>query len=129
MSIKYFECRSEQFEPIIEDVAGWLVADGYTTRKFITTGNNIVLHVAKRGAWRNLVGMSSAANITFSHTKSGMSVTVGAAKWVDKAVVGTVSLVFFWPLGVTTGIGVWQQLKLSDDVYKIISRSLPPGSH
>ena len=34
---------------------------------------------------------------------------IGAGKWLDKAIAGTVSIFVLWPLAVTAGFGAWEQ--------------------
>ena len=47
---------------------------------------------------------------------------IGAGKWIDKAAVGTVSMLVLWPLAVTAGIGALaEQMKMPDKILCLIS--------
>lgn len=65
--------------------------------------------------------MSSALNIVFNQVGETVNVEIGAGRWVDKAIAGTVSLLVIWPLAITVCIGAWQQEKIPEKIYKHIS--------
>ena len=124
MIIRKFAGKAGQYEPLIDELIDWLNSGGFQTQKFMTEDNGIVIQLLKRGTWRNFVGMSSALNVVLYNTDGEITVKIGSGKWVDKAVIGAVSLVFFWPLSVTTGIGVWQQFKLPERIFTMVSQNL-----
>lgn len=119
-----FSCAYGKYEPLIDNLVEWFDEEGFETQKFTTDDDGILVQAAKRGSWRNFVGMSSALNVAFYNEDGEVLVKMGSGKWIDKAVIGTVSLFFFWPLSITTGIGVWQQLKLPDRINDIIEQNL-----
>jgi hypothetical protein len=53
-----------------------------------------------------------------------LTVETGAGKWIDKAAVGTVSLLVLWPLAITAGFGAWEQMKMPEKVLDYIGTRL-----
>ncbi len=83
-----------------------------------------LLQVRKKGSWRKFVGMATALNIVLHQSGEEMKVTVGEGQWLDKAIVGTVSVFVLWPLAITAGIGAWQQNQMPDRVLSFIQDTL-----
>jgi hypothetical protein len=49
--------------------------------------------------------------------------TAGQQKWLDKAAVGAVGVVFspvLWPLAITAGAGALRQVKLASEVFALL---------
>jgi hypothetical protein len=93
-----------------------LEADGFSCQRLTTEDGGTLIQIERGGfgGWRKVVGMSSTLNVVFRHEGNAVQVEIGAGKWIDKAVVGTVSLFVLWPLTVTAGIGAWQQMKMPE---------------
>ena len=75
-------------------------------------GGATLLQVKKPGGWRNFLGMSTSLNVLLSLTNDDLSVEIGEGKWLDKVVVGTLSLLVLWPLIPFAAYGAWQQANL-----------------
>jgi len=95
--------------------------------------NAILLQIVKKGGWRRFVGMSTALNIIFRQVDNQINIEIGAGRWIDKAVVGGVSLVVLWPLMITAGVGAWQQSKMPERIYEhvqtfIVARGIVKSS-
>ena len=78
----------------------------------------MLLQIKKRGSWRDLVGMAT------SEAGPPVVLEIGAGKWIDKAAVGTVSLLILWPLAITAGIGAWEQMKMPENIFEYIGSRL-----
>jgi len=110
---------------VIGDVRGWLNSQDFDTQRVKTDSDDILLQVKKRGSWRDLVGMATSLNIVFHPGEDDtLTVEIGAGKWVDKAAVGTVSLLILWPLAITAGIGAWEQMNLPDKIFDYVGSRL-----
>ena len=73
--------------------------------------------------WRKLLGWDKALRVQFLPAADGaVSVGVGEGKWLDKLGVGVVGALWFFPLAITSGIGVLGQLKLAKDVLDEVER-------
>jgi hypothetical protein len=81
-----------------------------------------ILVQAKRGGWRNAVGMASALNVTLRQNRNNLLVEIGSGKWLDKAAVGAVSMVILWPLALAAAYGVWQQSQLPKRTFEFIQQ-------
>ena len=86
-----------------------------------------MLQIKKRGAWRDFVGMSTSLNIAFSQSDNVLTVEIGAGKWLDKAIAGTVSIFVLWPLAVTAGFGAWEQTRMPEKIFSYVSSRLAAG--
>ena len=85
----------------------------------------MLLQIKKRGSWRELVGMATSLNVVFhAGEENTLTVEIGAGKWIDKAAVGTVSLLILWPLAITAGIGAWEQMKMPENIFEYIGSRL-----
>ncbi len=103
---------------------GWLNSQDFDTQQVNTDEDSILLQIKKRGSWRDLVGMATSLNIVFHSGEDTLTVEIGAGKWIDKAAVGTVSLLILWPLAITAGMGAWEQMKMPDRIFDYIGSRL-----
>jgi len=76
----------------------------------------------RQGGWRNMLGLSSALNIALKQRQGNLLVEIGAGKWADKAIAGTVSMFVLWPLAFTAAYGAWQQSKLPQRTFDFIQQ-------
>ncbi|WP_075187741.1 TIR domain-containing protein [Teredinibacter haidensis] len=119
-----FICSAERAQSLIMETEKWLEAQGYECQKIHTEEGALLLQVTKVGAWKKLIGMATSLNVVFYQKGDSLVIEIGAGKWIDKAVAGTVSLFVLWPLAVTAGIGAWQQIKMPEKVYDFIDAYL-----
>jgi hypothetical protein len=83
-------------------------------------GEITIIQSRKETTITNLTGLSSALTVRFVPESNGIRVEVGVSKWIEKAAVGIVGLAVFWPLIVTSVIGVYNQQKLIQDVWRVM---------
>lgn len=119
-----YACSPDDIPRLIGDVRGWLNSQDFDTQQVNTDEDSLLLQVKKRGSWRDLVGMATSLNVVFHTGEDTLTVEIGAGKWVDKAAVGTVSLLILWPLAITAGMGAWEQMKLPDRIFDYIGSRL-----
>ncbi len=122
--IRRFACSTQMYHQMVDDLDGWLLQQNFCCQRLKPDGGGILLQVAQKGKWRKFVGMSTALNILFQQKDNTVTVEIGAGKWLDKKIVGTVSLFVLWPLAVTAGIGAWQQMKLPDKIFDYLGERL-----
>lgn len=122
--VRRYVCSPGDCPRLIADLKHWLDGEGFDSQQMPTEHQRILLQIKKRGGWRNLVGMSTSLNIVFGQSSDTLMVEIGAGKWIDKAVVGTVSIFVLWPLAVTAGVGAWQQMKMPEKIFDYIERRL-----
>jgi TIR domain len=109
---------------LIADIKGWLDVQGFDSQQMNAENQGLLLQIKKRGGWRDFVGMSTSLNIVFHQSGDTLTVQIGAGKWIDKAAVGTVSLLILWPLAITAGFGAWEQMKMPEKVFDYIGTRL-----
>ena len=117
-------CRQDDVQRLTADLKNWLRNESFDLQQMDTEDQGVLLQVKKRGALRDLVGMSTALNIVLKYSGDMLSVEIGAGKWVDKAVVGAVSMLVLWPLAFTAGYGAWEQSKLPDKIFEFVGARL-----
>jgi hypothetical protein len=116
-----YACASGDAARLIADVKNWFDGQGFDSQQLLTESQGVLLQIKKRGGWRNFIGMSTSLNIAFNQSDDILIIEIGAGKWIDKAVVSTVSLFLLWPLAVTAGFGAWEQMNMPDKVFAYIS--------
>lgn len=120
MKIRRFSCSEERSTPIIDALERWLSEQNFLVQRLRTEDERILLQVARKGGWRKAIGMSTALNVVIAHDVNALTVEIGQGRWVDKAIVGTVSLFVLWPLMVTAGFGAWQQMRMPSKIFDFI---------
>ncbi|HLO89004.1 MAG TPA: hypothetical protein VK203_28905 [Nostocaceae cyanobacterium] len=73
------------------------------------------------------MGLSSALNIVLRYHNNILTVEIGAGKWADKAIVGTISMFVLCPLAFTAAYGAWQQKKLPQRTFDFIQQYIYQG--
>jgi hypothetical protein len=119
-----YTCPFNDGPRVISELRHWLDSQNFDSQQMETEEDGVLLQVKKRGAWRDFVGMSTSLNVAFHRQGDTLTVDIGAGKWIDKAAVGTVSMIVLWPLAVTAGFGAWEQLKLPDKIFDFIGTRL-----
>jgi len=76
----------------------WLTSQNFDYQQLTTEDGGTLLQVSKKGGWRIIVGMSTALNIVLHQSSNNIAVEIGAGRWLDKAAVGTASMIVWWPL-------------------------------
>src|SRR5262249_10557744 len=77
-----------------------------------------VVQGKKMGKWRGWLGMEQAATVLIEQADDGMKVSIGGAKWIDKAAGAATGLLlgFTW---VTSILGVVQQQSFVDGLWQV----------
>lgn len=69
------------------------------------------------GKLKRMVGMGACATLKMSPHGNDLDISVMGGKWIDKVTVNVISWIVLWPLFFTSGIGMWKQKKLLDNLY------------
>lgn len=115
----------------LRELAG-VVSDWFQNQKFeVQTleapGGGLVVQARQPEAWRSILGMSSALNVTMTPQGENLIVQMGAAKWVDKAAVGAVGVLIFWPALIPAAYGAWKQKQLPNQVFQLVDQYVATG--
>jgi hypothetical protein len=108
-------------DSLVSALSDWYRSQGYNVQALDVHGGGVLVQASK-GGWRNFVGMSSALNVSLLQDGTNLNVEISAGKWMDKAVVGTISMFVLWPLAVTTAWGTWKQSQLPKNTFEFIQQ-------
>lgn len=115
-----FVAKDLNLQELLQTLTAWLVAESFDRQVLKTDDGGVVIQIAKHGGWRKILGMSTALNVILHQNEPHLTVEIGAGRWADKAVVGAVSMVFLWPLAVTSAWGAWLQMKMPERIFEQI---------
>ncbi|MCD8111050.1 MAG: hypothetical protein LUE14_13360 [Clostridiales bacterium] len=96
--------------------------ENMVTQRVIVQGDNSHALQAKlkNGKIKQFAGMDKAITIRFvSRDAEYVAIEIGEAKWVDKVGIMALSMFVLWPLAITSGIGIYRQLKLPEKILKV----------
>src|SRR5262245_43550881 len=95
-------------------------AQGYKTQE-IGSGDDIAVQIKKESLGRAVVGMQQAITVRMQKEGNQTKVSVGQAKWADKAGVEVVGAIAFWPLMIPATYGVYKQHTLPEKVVNVVN--------
>ena len=117
-----FSIPGKQKKVLANRIAGFLQVEDYEVQVMPLDTGVILIQAAKKGGWRRLVGMKSASNVLIEPAEGTTMVKIGAGKWLEKAATGAIGMMFFWPLAVTTGLGIYEQKQLPNKIFRIVEQ-------
>lgn len=112
---------------LVNRIAGFLRVENYEVQMMALTNGSVLIQAAKKGNWRRLLGIRSAVSIIVEARETEATVKIGAGKWLEKAVTGAVGLIWFPPLAITTGLGVYEQSQLPNKVFRVVDQFSKEG--
>ena len=122
-----FTCSQRQFKDLIKNLNTWLDQRGFR-HQTIETDDARIIQIAKKGVLRQIAGMTQVLNIQLIHQKQKLKVKLSGGKWMERLAPAGVIAILEAPLlpiiGITTGIGAWQQSKLPKEIISFISNEL-----
>jgi hypothetical protein len=112
-----FPGKARYQQAICELVKRVLEADKLQTQLLVDAQSRIVqgqqpLTQKWKKALRTTFGLESAVSVTVTAKGRDLAVTIGAGKWVDKALGGAIGVFVFWPAAFTAGWGFYKQKQL-----------------
>lgn len=108
-------------ETVAESLEQYLSMTQNLQSQRIHAGQRIILQCTGDGAqWKKYLGLDAALTVEMAVQGSVLTVTVGNAKWIDKAGVAAVGAIFFQPLLITAGIGAIRQGTLPDEIFRFL---------
>ncbi len=84
------------------------------------SGNQVMVQVRKGGDASKILGMQAALTVMLTQHPTGLLVTLGQQRWLDKAVVMGVGAFFLWPLLVPAAVGAVRQSSLPGEVLALL---------
>lgn len=119
---KVFHAPAISSEEAANVVSDWLKSEGFDTQILLAPEDGILVQARKSGMLRKAIGVSAALGVTIKKSGEELMIETGAAKWADKAAVGAVGAVVFFPVAATAAYGAWKQSKLPDQVFQVMEK-------
>ena len=86
----------------------------------LENGEILIQARTRNGKLKQFVGLDKATSVRIKSLDGKFAtVEVGSGKWVDKGLAMTVSMFVFWPLTITSGIGIYKQAKLPEKIQRV----------
>jgi membrane protease subunit (stomatin/prohibitin family) len=108
-------------------VSNWFEGQGFETQTLEAPGGGFTVQARKPESWRAWVGMSAALNVTLTPQGENLVVQTGAAQWLDKATMGAVGALIFWPALIPAAYGAWKQSQLPKQIFQVIEQCVATG--
>lgn len=124
---KMYHAPGLDIRELADVVSNWFQSQQFEAQILEAPGGGLVVQARQPEAWRSILGMSSALNVTMIPQGDNLMVQMGAAKWVDKAAVGAVGLLLFWPALIPAAYGAWKQKQLPNQVFQLIDQYVATG--
>jgi len=113
-------------DDLADAVVDWFEHDGFEVQDF-QEGPGIFIQARKQSLLTTLSATTQALNVRLSPLSSGFRVQVGAGEWLDKGIgaaaavaLRLINLPLALGAGVATGYGIYQQLKLPEQLLEYI---------
>jgi len=122
-----FHAPDVDIQDLGKKLCEWFEGQGFEAQSLEGPGGGAVVQARKAEGWRALVGMDAALNVTMTVQGESLLVQTGAAKWTDKAVVGGLGALLFWPAMIPAAYGAWKQKQLPDEALRFIGQYVAAG--
>jgi len=124
MDARFYTVRDRQIdiEALAHNLVNVYLSQGYQAQA-VGNGDHMLVQFKKGGDLEALVGLQASLTVSLQRTPNGVIATAGQQKWIDKAAVGAVGVVFsalLWPLAITAGAGAWRQAKLASEIFSLL---------
>ncbi len=126
MSERTYRDVEIDLDDLADAVVDWFEHDGFEVQDF-QEGPGIFIQARKQSLLNRLSATGQALNVRLSPLSSGFRVQVSAGEWLDKGIgaaaalaLRALSLPLALGAGVATGFGIYQQLKLPEQLLEFI---------
>ncbi|HEY6541452.1 MAG TPA: hypothetical protein VIZ18_10960, partial [Ktedonobacteraceae bacterium] len=118
MDARFYQSEEIDIEQLASDLENMYRLQGYDAQH-AGTRDQMMVQLKKGGDLVALIGLQTALTVIIQRMTGGTAAIIGQQKWLDKAAVGAVGLVFapvLWPLMLTSGAGAIRQASLGNQV-------------
>ncbi len=119
---KTFQAPGVDLHALAEELAQWFQGQGFAVQVLQVPAGGYAVQARKDDFWRTTSGLAAALNVTLTSRGDSLIVETGAAKWVDKAMLGVISAIIFWPTLALPAYGTFKQKQLLDKTIEFIAR-------
>ena len=104
-------------------------AEGYKVQE-LGSENDIAVQIKKESTGRAVLGLEQAMTVRITKSNGTTKVSLGQAKWADKAGVEVIGALVFWPLMIPATYGVYKQGTLPGKIINVVnSYAASRGGH
>lgn len=118
MDARFYQSEEIDIERLASDLENMYRLQGFDAQH-AGTRDQMIVQLKKGGDLVALIGLQAALTVIIQRMSGGTVAMIGQQKWMDKAAVGAVGLVFapvLWPLMLTSGAGAIRQASLGNQV-------------
>lgn len=121
---KFFYGKARYAHEVDKIVNRFLISRDLKTQ-IIEANNEIIIQGKKKpNVLNKALGLDQAVTVGISVEGDDIKVTVGGAKWIDKAVGATIGMFIFAPVLLTAGWGTYKQRQLFSEIEKEVEKFL-----
>ena len=123
-STRIFNVSPNLIQPIAQDVAKQLSAEGYETQLDGSLGNNVQVSISKGGMFKKVVGMKTALNLMLTDEGDCIKAKTEVGIFGLQAIPTAITMLFWWPMLIPQIVGLVKQSKLDSHVMELIDSAM-----
>jgi len=123
-STRIFNVSPNLIQPIAEDVAKQLIAEGYDVQVEPSLGNDVHISLSKGGMFKKVLGLQTALNVMLSDQGDSVKAEATVGIFKQQAIPTMIMLFITWPVIVTQIVGLIKQSKLDDHIMELIDSAI-----
>ena len=113
---RVFPGQAEYVEEVAQHVENLLKQEKLDTQR-VSAAEAIIVQGTQPGSkwkkgFRKVAGLELAVTVAVAPKGNSLELTIGAGKWMDKAIGGAVGILVTWPALLSTSWGIYVQQKL-----------------
>lgn len=113
---KFFYGKAKYLKEAVRVADRFLASQGLVTQE-VESGPDLILQgKMKPNIFKKALGLDQAVTVSFASDRGDLKMTIGGAKWIDKAAGAGVGWFIFAPAILTTGWGIYKQKRLFENV-------------
>ena len=122
----YTLAENKTVDGLVDSTIRFLQYQSMEVQTFGGDSYRVIQARTSSGELKQLLGMDKAIEIRIftQNSSNNITVEIGNAKWAVKAAVMAVSMFVLWPLAVTSGIGIYKQNQLFNQIRMSIEQYL-----
>lgn len=123
-STRYFSVSPNLIQPIADDVARQLRADGYEVKICNLLADSLQISLSKGGMFKKVLGLQTALNLVLSNEGDSIKAVASVGIFGQQVIPAMIMLFITWPVILTQIVGLVKQSQLDDHVMDLIQSSI-----
>jgi hypothetical protein len=126
---KFFYGKARYAHELAQVIERFLISNNLETQIIEADKELIIQGKQKPNVFKKALGLDQAATVGVSVEGNDIKVTIGGAKWIDKAAGAAIGWLIFWPALATAGWGAFKQKQLFSKIEIEIEHFLLAKEH